>query len=807
VPRLHLRLPKLRTCALLFVSWCVIPLFALVAVELMLRAAGYGRSTKPFQIARIDGNEYAAVNMNFFEQFIPMWPNRLRTEPYDVVIPVRKSTNTYRVAVFGGSAALGYLTPEFGFWRHLYTVLEAKYPDANIEVYCLAWNGMNSHVMRLMAQACTFLDFDLFVVYMGNNEFKGTLALIYDLDSPWSKPMLVNVYAYLSNLRLVQLVSKGRAVWAGRPDTLQDWIAHAACSSLQDPRLESVYRAYEYNVERICEAARRSGTTVLLCSVASNLRSWPPTGSEHAPEMTGEATQAWDAHFEAGKTHEAAQEYAEAVAAYERAASIDDEFAELQFRLGTCKWALGRYEEAGEHFRLAHEQDLALIRANGRINSILRDIALRRKDDGVLFADTVAALADASPHGVPGEEMFDDFVHLTFEGNYHLARAVYERIGPEMPEWLKPLRVGGDAAPSIEECRRRMAMTAVEDRSLVENSQSLAGFQQSRQLQVRLQDMKTALDHELEGKDAHRMTAQACKAALAINPDEYFVRRRYIQSLITFADSPTVEGEAQTVLDLYPHQWGARYDFIRALERAGKSEEARRQATALTEIFPFHAESYFALGELLVRGQFYEDALAAYRKAASLKRVNDLARVAEATVLEELGDTDGAIRAFTSAAAVGPESPTVYTQLDEALRKYRTPPDRIAVWTEVARAQPRVFAPAFRLAQACEEAGQFIEAVAAFRKSVGLQPDLDARLGLARCLIQAKDSNGAIPVLRDILKAQPGQEEASVLLISALQQSGDIEAAHEEARNFQASGGKLPQSLQEQLSGVAEAGT
>jgi hypothetical protein len=345
----HPRHGRLRLYITLFFAWVIIPIALIVLFELSLRAAGFGYSTKPFNISKIDGKDYAVINMAYFSQFMPMWPDRIQYEPYDIVIPVEKQANTYRIGMLGSSAGLGYLSPEYGCWRVLETILKAKYPNVNFEVYYLGWNGMNSHVMRYMMDSAKFLNFDLIAVYMGNNEVKGTLSAIY--DTHWLLPTYryAQLHATLSNTRIMQLISKTLRITIGRPKNPRSWGAGTGINNQDDPHLQIVYKNYRKNVEAICESAKEANAAVVLSSVGVNLRAWITPGSAHRQDMKEEEIERWEKAYKEGKDLEQSGSYAEAKERYAKALAIDDKHSELCFRYATCALALNDEAEANKY--------------------------------------------------------------------------------------------------------------------------------------------------------------------------------------------------------------------------------------------------------------------------------------------------------------------------------------------------------------------------------------------------------------------------------------------------------------------------
>jgi len=724
----------LRTWLFALLAWTLGPLLILGTVEAGLRLVGYGRSTQPFLAHTVNGKRCASVNQEFFSQFLSVGPDRVGLEPYDVVIPVEKPPNTYRVALFGSSAAFGYVHPEYSPWRMLNAMLRAQYPGVNFEVYCLGANGMNSHVMRLMAEAAKPLHFDLYCVYMGNNEVKGPLAGLRDVTGWLPARQVVRAYAFLSGLRITQALRRAIESVTGQPRNPRAWSDTAGYTSMEDPRLKRIYRNYRENLESICASARDAGAATVLCTVASNQSTSRPIGSEHRPGLTEAESRQWEKQYREGISQEEAGQWARAMANYEQARAIDNGHADLLFRMGTCCRALGDYDKASEYFVRAQEQDFALIIANSSINGTVRDVASARAQDRVYCADAAAQLAERSPHGITGDEFFEDHCHLTFDGCYELARAVCGRMAPEFPEWVRRRAQGEVPVPSIEACGEHMAVTSVDLLNLIE----VPLFSRCRQGDPKprcdhFEQLRAKYQRDLEGRDRNQVTVEACRKAIALNGGDYYIRRKLIRSLAFGTEE--AEREVRTLAEKCPQFWGTWILLTEILWARGKREESQAAFARLFSDFPHYAETWYMWGNRLADCGRDKEALAAYRKAASMKRFSALPKMGEAKLLLRLGNADGAVRACSEVLVQDPEQMECCQFMDELLKTKKSPEERTALWRGLASKLPDAVQPALHLAAAQEEGGRLDDASATLLGVIFRHPDCaKAKEALERCV-------------------------------------------------------------------------
>ena len=344
-----------------------------------------------------------------------------------------------RIFVLGSSAAQGVPDPTFSVRRILESLLRDRYPDVKFEVVNGAMTAINSHVAVEIARDCATHRPDLFVVYMGNNEVVGPYGpgTVFQQWSPSLRFIRANVW--LKSTRTGQLLddaigwlhpSKGaHTAWQGLEMFMDNPVA------ADDPRLPAVYDDFRRNLVDICQIARRAGAGVVLSTVAVNLKDCPPFASQHRSDLSADDLTKWKAIYLAGVELEGKEKWQQAIAKYEAAAKIDDRFAELAFRRGRCLAALRRWKEAREQFISARDLDVLRF-ADSQINEAVRDVAAEQETAGVRLVDAEQSLAksDLAVGGIPGDGLFYEHVHFTFDGNYPLARAVLNEIETALPQ-------------------------------------------------------------------------------------------------------------------------------------------------------------------------------------------------------------------------------------------------------------------------------------------------------------------------------------------------------------------------------------
>ncbi len=403
------------------------PILLFALVELGLRMFGFGSPMTFFISSPVAGQNMLVENRKFSRTY---FPRPLMRIPRSLAFSEAKSAQTLRVFVFGESAAEGDPDPAFGFARILQVLLRERYPGTDIELINTAVTAINSHVIRPIARECSHLSGDVWVVYMGNNEVVGPFGAGTVFGTRGPNLAFIRASIAVKNTRTGQLLhdtldrltSRGPQSWTGMEMFLNQQLRE------DDPRMAGVYSHFRQNLSDIVSFGICSGAKVVVSTVASNLRDCAPFASLHRADMQGARLAQWEAYYQAGIGFENTGKPAKAVAQYQLAAELDGGFADLQFRLGRCEEALGRREEAARCFVRARDLDTLRFRADSRLNDIIRAVASEWHSRGARIADIEKALAGESADGISGQEWFYEHIHLTFPGNYLIARRVAEQV-------------------------------------------------------------------------------------------------------------------------------------------------------------------------------------------------------------------------------------------------------------------------------------------------------------------------------------------------------------------------------------------
>ncbi len=701
-------------------------MLALALAEVVLRLASFGYSPAFFKTIQREGETVLVENDRFGWRF---FPPALARSPAPVVLPVRKAPGTYRIFVLGESAALGDPRPAFGFSRYLEVLLRERYPQARFEVANVAVTAISSHAVREIARECARLQGDLWLVYMGNNEYYGPFGA-GTIFGPQAPPLpLVRAQLALQRTRLGQalaaLLTRGRATslgatnWAGARMFLGRELAP------DDPRREAVQRHFQKNLEAILRYGADAGARVIVSSVAVNLRECGPFASRHGAGLSAREQEEWEALYRTGAALQEAGEMRAALPVLQTAAAESPGHAEAQFRLAECELAASNSPAAAGRFARARDLDALPLRADSRLNALAFESAQRLARRGVVWLDAAGELAREAPDGVPGGETFYEHVHLRFEGNYRLARLFAEAIAPLLPAWV----TNGAAATwaSRDTCERRLGLTDWNRHAVIEGmigrlldppfTNQLRAPERLGRLWTELRAVRDRLEPRARA-EARALYEDALRRA----PQDHRLHENYAEFLEATGDLAAAAERWRRVRDLLPHHFSGWYHHGRLLARLRQRVEARAALNQALALRPDLAEALLELAALDVAEGHLETALQRCDAALRLRPGEARGYLRRADVLMRLKRREDALASLREAIRVQPGSWEAHYLLGVELAVDEKIEEAERAFAEVVRLRPDHLLGHLNLGIALARQTRFDEAESHFREVLRLDP-------------------------------------------------------------------------------------
>jgi len=701
----------------------LLPVSAVLVIELCLRLAGYGYSTAFFKEVRDGERTFVVDNERFSRRFFPpelaRWPSSFRFE-------AKKPPALRRIFILGESAAMGDPQPAFGAGRYLEVLLRERFPGQRFEVINLGITAINSHVILPIARECAQQDGDLWIIYMGNNEMVGPFGAATVFGSRAPPLALVRLYLAIQRTRVGQVFVAGwrkfggkpeHATWGGMRMFLRNQIP------LDDPRRETVYRNFERNLRDIVRIGLDSGAKVLLNTISVNLLDCPPFASMSDSNLPAADRAQFDRLYAEGLSVDKTGAFSAAVARFEAAARIDPQFAELQFRWATCLLRLTNVA-AREHFQLACDVDALPFRADTGVNSAIRTLGRQLGASNLVLCDAEGELAKASRNGVAGDESFFEHVHFNFEGNYRLGLAWAERVAQSLA--LPPN--SSSAWASQATCEEHLGLTDWNRLFVIQSVTRRMGqppfssqFNNVERVQaVRAQEAKLLQQNAQPG--AREKAQTILGAAIRRAPDDNFLSEGLANFLEAIGDAKGAVAAYRRITESMPHDFYACLQLGRLLGEHGQRKEAQGLLTRATQLRPSLPEPWYELGVVVASGSRYAEALDCFERAVQLRPQDGTYLAYKAKTLSRLHRRAEAIQIYREAIQMRRGGWEAHFELAGELAAAGEVAESIREYAEVLRLNPRHAVSHVNLGVMLVRQNRLNEAIQQFEDALRIDP-------------------------------------------------------------------------------------
>ena len=422
-------------------------------------------------------------------------------------------------------------------------------------------------------------------------------------------------------------------------------------------------------------------------------------------------------------------------------------------------------KEAEEQFRLgnyekARDLDTLRFRADSRINEIIRTTA-KELETGFI---------DPSVRTRP--EQFYEHVHLTFEGNYLIARmlgdAALGAFAPATKDWL-----------SQDECAKALAYTEWDQYEIVDEMVKrleLPPFTNQSGHADRMQRFR-ALRDELASvlkPENHERWIQTYREAIAKAPSDCVLHENFAKLLQHVGDATGAEREWRSVTDLLPHWAAAWYGLGNVLDGLGKSGEALGCFQKALALKPGAVEARNGLGLALASQGKTSDAVREYQAALRQKPDFAEARVNLGLALAKEGKLNEAMSEYRAALRANSNSVAAHINLGNALAA-QNDREALAHYADAARLKPDLAEAHYLCGMELTKAGRFGEAIAPLQRAVQLQPNFaEGHFNLGVALAKQQRFREAAAEFEATLQLDPRNPMARKYLDQAQARAGNV---------------------------------
>ncbi len=760
-----LKISRRRLWLFRIVASVAIPLLILGGLELVLRLCGYGYPAGFFLKTKISGQEYYVSNDRFGYRFFP--PALART-PVPLRMAVKKPAHTYRIFVFGESAAMGDPDPTFGAWRYLQVLLHERFPETDFEVVCVAMTAINSHVILPMARECARHDGDLWIIYMGNNEMVGPFGggTVFGSRAPGTS--LIRASIAVKSTKSGQLLNSLMQHVGAHSSAPKTWSGLNMFKEHQlrydDPNRLRAYENFKQNLNDILRAGQDAGVPIILSTVGSNLKDCAPFGSLHSADLTDVQQTKWNGLYQEGIALESSGDFPGALKKYEQAAAIDPQYAELHFRAGRCQLALTNFAPALSDFERARDYDTLAFRADGRINQIIESSAAAQARQGIYFLDAGKLLAQQSPANIPGNELFYEHVHLNFDGNYLLGRAWAEQALKLLPKSI--LDQGKSQWASAEFCDRRLGVSPWDRLRVWQENYSrvsqppftdqLNDVPRARFYQAKLQELNSQLTAETRAQ-----SRAAYQQALALSPDDYCLRENFAQFLDETGDFAEAPLQEQKVSELLPQNPMTPCIIGRLLVRLGNPDGAEKNFLRALAIRSDYVPALNEMGMILANRQQTAEAARWFARALKTDPGSVAAHQNWGFMEQNEGNWKPALSHYQAAAEGQTNGPADYFYHAVSLVAELRSNEALDYFNAAVHMDPNFWQARYLFGGALASQGRIDEAQAQFAEVVRIRPDFaPGHLNNGLALAKSGKLDAALKEFQTTLQLNPANTAA-----------------------------------------------
>jgi tetratricopeptide (TPR) repeat protein len=542
-----------------------------------------------------------------------------------------------------------------------------------------------------------------------------------------------------------------------------------------DPRLKEVYANFEANLRDMLALARDAGVKSVVSTVAVDVRDSPPFASFHRPGFSRLELQRWQQAFDQGKIAAELGDEPKARASFAQALAIDPENANTHFLLARVLEKTGDIGEARRHYLDALQWDGLRFRADATINQIIRRIVQAAPAGSVMLADAAKALgSDAASTAAPaGHAFFFEHAHLTWEGNYALARLLAGRAATAL---------FGDARPGkwldSQDCANAIGFTAFGRVTMLRHMAQLTarppfsgqlGFAANRE---RMEREISAATDALAASGGLPVAAGKIERAWKRNPAPFLLF--HLAAVETaagnFARALALNDRLKAAQPPSPEQTAQRAFLLQALGRTHEAETLLLESAARD---PSYIQTYGLLGNLWAATGQSEKALKYFKACVARMPANRVARNSYARLLANAGNEAAAEMQWKTVLRGTPDDEGALAPL--VLRLYRlNRVDEARVTMLHAYAyNPCNYENNARLEQLFQERGDIANTVKfmqAMADSGPVKPVMHADLAVLLSQL-GRDEEAKIELVRARQAAQEDGDEALLQRITGLEQT------------------------------------
>ena len=401
------------------------PILLLFAAEGVLRLFNYGGDRSLVIERTVGGKKVYALNEKVTRRYFAQ--KDIKPAVYtEQTFAKAKPDKTYRIFCLGESTTYGFpYPPNINFPVFLKQRLQTLFPDRQFEVINAGMTAISSYAVADFVKELVNYQPDLFLLYMGHNEFYGALGSASTEGLGRNRKLiklnlaLQRFKVYVLTRDLVQNVaalfqSKDEADNKGK--IMMARMIGKSNIDIASQEHQFAIQSFIDNLLEIIEVAQRHQVKILVSTLVSNLKDQVPFETALIPpprQIT------WDNYATQGDRYWENGDSARADFLYQRALELFPESADANFILGRRYLKIGNRAKARTLFENALDLDLMPFRARTEFNRALLALCADKK---VPLVPMHRIFELNSKDGIPGLEVFTEHVHPNHLGYFLMAK-------------------------------------------------------------------------------------------------------------------------------------------------------------------------------------------------------------------------------------------------------------------------------------------------------------------------------------------------------------------------------------------------
>jgi tetratricopeptide (TPR) repeat protein len=411
----------------------LLPIAFIATLEAMLRLFAYGGNLDLVVRKTIAGQEYYAINRAVARRYFSQ-PGSIIPEPADETFAVRKKSNTKRIFCLGESTMAGF-PYEFhatapGFLRDR---LQRLLPTCDVEVINVGLSAVGSHIVRDFMDELMDYEPDMFIVYVGHNEFYGAYGVgssVAVRGGTWLTRVTIHLLKFKTFLLLRDIYTRiqvaiSPAPLPGRGVSMMGQMVGTHEIPYGGEMYHQAREVYLENLEGMIQNASDHHVPIIFSTLVSNIRGQQPFRAMFDSRTTHDKRKRCEQLVTDGTAHLSRGNYVAAINEFRSAIAIDSLNAQACFGLGSALFSFGRYTDAGPVLARAKDLDGLRFRATEEFQNDLIRLCRAR---GVPLARADSAFSAASPHGIVGNELILEHLHPTLDGYFLMGKVFFQAV-------------------------------------------------------------------------------------------------------------------------------------------------------------------------------------------------------------------------------------------------------------------------------------------------------------------------------------------------------------------------------------------